>query len=238
MAPQNEFAMGTPVFIWARPEEDLILLMGDGVYDGMNYLNGQAFPVVKLVDGREVTVHTGGVYVGEKNSVQQTCAKYKGKVDVVAWDIELYMSGKRPAREQRAISTVVLGVDGVASSAPQDPEAPPKTPSDHVILLKKKIAYEQMKIAAAEAAIKQSNANVNEYKATIAALRESVLKEFADLDNIPAEDIAAAAAKLNAVPDPTKVTPVAIPIAPAGATRVSQNNVPTDDEHHRLAVED
>ena len=225
MPTHSEVPIGTPVFLWARPLSDLILLMGDGTYDGMNHINGTACPVVKLLDGREITVHFTGVYVGTKVDVSKTCGEFKAKGgDVLEWGIDQFLKGKLPTREQRVAS----GVTGVAESVAL--VAAPKTYTDKLVLLRREIEVEKLKIEAANTVIASATKAIEEKRAQMAAMKDEVLREFSELENIPEATILAAAERIKAK------TVVAASAALLHA--VPAPPLPSDDEHFKLATED
>ena len=146
----NEFAQGAEVIIWGRPETDLLLLFGEGRYAGSTFVNGNYYPTIKLVDGREVTVHQSGVWVGSKDAVVRQCKAFTG--DVISWDLQRFLQGEKPTREQRVKSTM-SGTTGTNNAA----LPPPKTATDKLMYLKREIALEESKKRLAQQMIDAAN---------------------------------------------------------------------------------
>lgn len=211
--------VGTPVFVWGRPAHDLILLFGEGTYEGLNYINTMNCPIVRLTDGREWTIHYPGVWVGERANVKAQCEKFKG--DVIEWDLQAYLRNELPSRERRAESAV-------ASGRAPTVEAPPKTVTDKLLHLKREIDVEQSKIKVYEAAIETSRKLIESKRADAAAIKDLVLAELSSLDDVPPEAILAAAERIKA--QQASVKPTVEPEASIEPT--------TRDEFHKLATED
>lgn len=227
----QQLQIGTEVFIWGRPDQDLILVFGEGTYEGQNHFNGNSYPVVKLVDGRELTVHYQGVYVGEKSSVQRTLAKYGKNIDVVEWDIQLYLEGKRPNREQRGTPRTANGVP-----IPPGEEAPAKTMTDKAFQLKRLIDYERAKIEAAKKMIADSERIIQDKQAEMAAIKNDVMKEFEAIGELSEEQILAAAKRIEAERATKTTTQQQAP--KSDAVQIHQPGDTSVDAHHQMAIED
>lgn len=180
-------SIGMDVFIWSRPDHDLILLLGEGTFEGMNYINGNNFPIVKLANGKEITAHYVGVEVSSKESVQRVCKAFAG--DVIQWDIDAYLAGRRPTREQRVKSTPSNTVNQLAT---------PKTATDRLMYLKREIEIEQSKISIAQTMIDASNELIAQKRLDMTAIKKAVLDELQALDDVPDEAILAAADRIRA----------------------------------------
>jgi len=179
--------IGTQVFIWGRPEQNLILLFGEGVYEGVNHINGNNWPVIRLLNGQEYTIHYQGVWVGEKGAVERQCKQFKG--DVLEFDLTEYLNGRRPTIDQRTKTAAVNG----AVNLPE-----PKTATDRLLYLKREIDLEQSKIKLHEQAIAAATDLISKKRAEMAAIKGEVLKELSALDDVPPEVILAAAEKIRA----------------------------------------
>jgi hypothetical protein len=224
----NEVAIGSEVIVWARMREDVLLLFGEGVYEGMNYVNGQAFPVVKFNDGREVTMHYQGVFVGTKDSVARTCSTFPGVK--IAFDLEPYLRGKRPTEEE--ISRLSQS-SGNAKPA-QLPE--PKTLTDKAMNLKREIEYEENKRKMYVAQIEECEKKIAAKRAEISSIKAAVLKELEDIDaSIPA------APQVTIAHETTTAMPAAIPLvapAPVETYQPEPARDIFDAEAKRMALED
>lgn len=220
-------AVGTEVIIWTRMREDVVVLLGEGVYEGVNYIHGQPFPVVKLVDGREATIHQSGIAVGTKDSVARTCAAFPGVK--IAFDFAAYVSGKRPTEEEIARLSQTSGAKAV-----QLPE--PKTVTDRLMYLKKEIELEENKKKMFQQQIDECDKKIVAKKQEALALRDSVMKELESL-GITGATVAAAPAVVEPV-EPTAVRVIiegeehANPLQPLPAESVF------DAEAKRAAIED
>jgi len=156
--------------------EDVLLLMGEGIFEGYNFINGQQFPVVKLTDGREVTVHQQGVYVGTKDSVVRTCATFPGVK--IAFDIEAYINGKRPSNDD--IARLSKSPSAKLAELPE-----PKTHTDKMMYLKREIELEENKKKMFQQQIEECDKKIATKRAEAAALKSAVIKELEDLDATP-----------------------------------------------------
>lgn len=222
----NELPVGTPVFIWARPEKDLLLLLGEGTYEGFNQYTYPPSPVVKLDSGEEVSVHYNGANIGEKHAVKAQCAKFKG--DIIQWDIDRYRRGELPPIEHRKYSSASSQSTATNNGAPLPL---PKTATDKLLYLKREIAVEQLKIKAREAEIETSKKAIENKRAEIAVIKDAVLAELSSLDDVSPEAILAAAERIKAA-QRAEVMP------PQVRTENSSVVPESDDDFHKLATED
>lgn len=215
---------GTQVIIWGRPETGLILLFGEGIYEGTTFVNGNYWPTVRLTDGREITVHQQGVSIGRADAVAQTCKRFSG--DVIEWSLEAFLRGEKPSPTQRTIRTVTStgGVD----------LPPPKTASDKVLFLKREIELAEKKKQLGQQIIDESNKVIAAKQEEIRQLSMSVIQEIAavnpDIMKILAEQVAA---NLAAKKPEEQTTSESVTAAPAPV--VSPIIV---EDHHKLATED
>jgi hypothetical protein len=206
---------GTPVIVWTRVRDDVIVLLAEGNYDGTTFFNAKDWPVVRLNDGREVTVHTLGIEVGKRESVVKTCEEFKKRGVVISFDIARYLNGERPDLTQYHRTTV--GAPPTAT-----PHTEPKTVTDKLMVLRDEIKYERNKIAAAQAVIDDAEKKVQEKYAKMIELRSAVMAELEAIDsNVRADSV-----------------PVVVPtVAPLVVT--DERDLPNfDEEANRAAVED
>lgn len=234
----NDFQPGTPVIIWGRPESNLILLFGEGHYEGTTFFNGNYWPTVRLANGREVTVHQVGISIGRADAVARTCKSFEG--DVIEWDLDAFLRGEKPTAEQRRHMPMT---NNNTNSMP-----PPKTASDRVLYLKKEIELQRAKIKVAEKCITDANAIIAAKEKEIAESTQSVLSELASVNpNFLQTIVEQVAAKLKAEPekpivmaDLVPVTqPVAAPAPAPSVVRIVQPQTdPVEVDHTKLATED
>ena len=211
----SNLRQGVAVIVWARPRTDVILLLGEGFYEGDNYINGALFPVVKLLDGREVTVHQQGIAVGDKNDVAKTCKAFKGVVR--QFDIADYLNGQRPPMEELTAQLATRTASNPMESLPE-----PKTLTDKLMHLKREVEYEESKKVAAQAVIDAANKVIAGKKAEMGSLKAAVQKELDAIDDVPAVVLA-----------PQEVKPV-----PVVARVEVPVTIDTDEEARKNALED
>lgn len=223
----DPYAPGTPVIVWGRPDDKLILLFGEGHYEGTTFFNGNYWPSVRLNSGREITVHQQGIAIGRTADVANTCKRFAG--DVIEWDLDAYLRGERPSVEQRLKSGMTANGSNVAMPAP-------KTASDKVMLLKREIDLEENKKKLAAKMIEGCDVAIAAKKAEIQQLTQAVLNELVavnpDIIRLVTEQVAA---QLAAAQKPI----VDVPVAPGAVivTRVTEP-INVDEDHAKLAVED
>lgn len=169
----HSFPIGMQVIVWARPEPDLILLFGEGTFDGTNVVNGNQYPVIKFANGREMTCHYQGVEVGRKDAVVKTCQSFSG--DIMEWDIEAYLAGKKPERAQRAAAAVASG----------QPMAEPKTVTDKLLYMRREIELEEAKIVMGQKVIDDAKAVIAAKRDAMRTIKQQVLDELAKIEDGP-----------------------------------------------------
>lgn len=223
---------GTQVIIWGRPETSLILLFGEGRYEGMTFINGNYWPTVRLQNGREITVHYQGVSIGKADAVAATCSRFAG--DVIEWDLEAFLRGEKPSAEQRLKSAPAT--NGTTTNA----LPPPKTASDKVMYLKREIDVEESKKKLAEKVIIDCDAKIAEKKKEIEALSNSVLSELIAVDPNLLDKIAALAAERVKPYSPPPLSPAEMlrPIGGPVSTPEPEPAPAPEVDHHKLATED
>lgn len=220
MAPPTLIPIGSDVILWTRTADNVILLLGEGRYEEDNYFNGNQYPVVKFNDGRELTVHYQGISMGRREAVAATCKTFKGTV--LAWDIEDYIAGKRPAKQdtysaQQGNST--LPTNG-------EPLPEPKTMTDKLMRLKSEIDYEESKKKMASEMIAIADKNIAAKRQEMANIKSAVLAELAAVDGIVAEPVVA------------KAAPVVTPALPQTIVIDRPQQDSFDDEARRNALND
>ena len=213
--------VGTEVILWGRLQENVILLFGEGLYEGDNFVNGQMWPVIKLTDGREITIHQQGIAIGRKEAVAQTCRTFGGAV--VHFDVGEYIAGKRPTQDVIASHMPNGAARGLAG-----PEPEPKTMTDRLMKLKREIDYEESKKTAARSLIEASDKVISAKRAEMVGIKEAVMKELAAIDGLVAspQEVPVVATVVAQVPD---VTPMMMPPLSTDAH---------DSEAKRNALED
>lgn len=229
---QNDaFPIGTQVIIWGRPETNLILLFGEGRYEGLTYVNGSYWPTIRLNNGREIVVHQQGVLVGQNEHVAATCQRFQG--DVIEWDLDAYLRGEKPSAEQRVKST-----PNSSAALP-----PPKTATDKVMYLKREIEMQEAKIKVAEKVIEDAKKIITDKRKEIGDMTQTVLNELATVNPGVLEMLAQQVAdKLKAgqpafepprvMADPLNVTvpvaappPVVVPVTKQDEAKIEQDSI-------------
>lgn len=174
-APAARPPVGSAVTIWARPTADLILILGEGTYDGSTYFNMQEHPVVRLNDGRECTVHYEGVFVAHTDHVKATCQRFGGAV--VNWDIEQYLAGKMPDVAQ------LRGKSGTPVNGAQlQPGEPPTNATDQLLYYRRLNVLEEQKIEMFKKEIEKAEAKINENREKMTTIKSQVLAELEAID--------------------------------------------------------
>lgn len=234
---RDPFAIGTQVIVWGRPEANLILLFGEGRYEGVNFINSQYWPVVRLTNGREITVHQAGIEVGRADIVAESCKKFAG--DVIEWDLDDYLRGNKPSVEQRVKS----GPSGSLTALP-----PPKTATDKVMFIKQEIEMQENKIKVAEKVIAEARAAIDAKKKEIGDMTQTVLTELSAMNPDLLKMIAAQVAeqmKTTAAPPvvapevPVTMVIAAPPVVTPVVARIVQPPSASEVDHHTtLATED
>jgi len=242
----NPPEIGSRCIVWARPEASLILLFGEGSYEGTQFVNGNYWPVIKLDDGREIVVHQHGISVGIATQVADQCKRFKG--DVCQWDLDRYLHGERPNADQRTYQST--STNGVTNNMPA-----PKTASDRVLYIKKEIELQEAKIKVAEKVITDARAIIAAKKKEISDQTQSVISELSAVNpDFMKQLVANVAAQLQtgapAVEAPRtmgEMQPVTQPVAPpvvVAAPVVARIVTPqpadkdVDQESIRAATED
>lgn len=174
----NTFPVGTEVILWARIADNVILLFGEGVYEGTTYLNGGMAPVVRLSNGKEAVMHYQGVVAGRKEAVAQTCRTFQGAV--MEWDLDAFLKGQRPSPEQIA-RHLPAGAQAAPAKLPE-----PKTVTDRLLFLKREIELEENKKKVFLQGIDAADKVISAKRAEMKELKDAVLKELADIDGVPA----------------------------------------------------
>ncbi len=232
------YEIGTPVIIWGRPESGLILLFGEGRYEGNTFINGNYWPTVRLTNGREITVHQHGVAIGRAEAVAKTCKAFAG--DVIEWDLDAYLRGEKPSSDQRRYQP--NSVNGNTTALP-----PPKTASDRVLYLKKEIELQEAKKKVALKVIEEADKIIEAKKKEIAEQSNAVINEISAVNpDFMKQLVEQVAAKLKAEPEKpivmADVVPVMQPVAasapPIVARIVQQAPDPEVIDHTKLATED
>ena len=215
----SEFPQGTRVMLWGRASEDCILLFGEGTYEGDNFVNGSLFPIVKLDDGGEITVHTKGVSVGRQEAVAATCRAFAGAV--MRYDLNAFVNGKRPN-----LDDIKSNLPSRGGMKPPLSEAEPKTMTDRLEQIKRKIDYELAKAKLFQEGINAANKAIAVLRSEGAAIKTKVLIELANFDDV--------------APSAVEVAPVAVPL-PAEVAVPPPPPLNSDAflaEANRLAIED
>lgn len=228
------FPIGAQVIIWGRPEQNLILLFGEGRYEGTTFINGNYWPTVRLMNGREITVHQQGISIGHADQVAATCKRFQG--DVIEWDIDAFLRGEKPTVEQRVKS--VPG--GTTSALP-----PPKTATDKVMYLKQEIEAQENKKKVAQKVIEDADKIIAQKRKEIADMSQTVLTELAavnpDILKMLAAQVAEQMKKGEAPQTMAPETPVTVPQpAPPVVARIVQpvQQEVVDVDHAKMATED
>lgn len=233
------FAPGTEVIVWGRPETNLILLFGEGRYEGTTYINGNYWPTIRLNNGRELTVHQQGILIGRAEAVGKSCKAFPG--DVIEWDLDAFLRGEKPTVEQRVKSAP----NGNSSALP-----PPKTATDKVMFLKQEIEMQENKKKVAEKVIADADAIIAAKRKEIGDTTQAVLAELANVNPDILKLLAAQVAEQmkNAPPQSPAPTLSAEdmlrPIGGPPASPVVQRAVITQQpdqvevDHTKLATED
>lgn len=204
--PREAINVGQRVFLWARPDETLVLLLAEGAYAGNDFTTGRALPVVKLDDGREIVVTHSGIAVGRAEVVAKTVQGLHDTHDIMQWSIDDYLRGKLPDPARRTKTPA-------GATAPQLPA--PKSMSDRVLNLKKEIEYQEGKKKLWQKQIDEADNLIKTKRAEIRTLRDAVMKELSELglnDDFPVT---------------TKVDPVVVTEVPTTVAQPFINDVTT-----------
>ncbi len=231
----NPFPIGTQVFIWGRPRSNLILLFGEGTYEGNTFINGNYWPTIRLNNGREITVHQQGISIGAAEAVAKTCKNFGGTV--AEWDIDAYLRGELP----NVADVTTQQTNGQNAAMP-----PPKTASDRVLYTKREIEMQRAKIKVAEKVIEDAKRIIVEKEKEIADQTQSVLSEIASVNpDFLKTLVDQVAAKLKAEPEKpivmSDLVPVSVSVAaapPVVARIVQPQQDPVEVDHTKLATED
>lgn len=219
----DPFPLGSDVIIWVRPKDKLIVLLGEGKYDGLNLINGGYYPVVKFYDGREITIHQSGISVGEAKAVAITCNKFKkDKGTIVEFDLNRWVNGERP-EEVKVETPSNLSTLSTTNAAPSN-SGEAKTATDKLLMLKQEITYEESKKKMFQQSIDECDKAILAKRTVMASIKDTVMKELAEIENI-------------VVPETMKTEVVkAQPVVRQAVVEVPQDTL--DDEAKRNAMED
>lgn len=181
--------VGDRVVLWTRPATDVVVILGEGTYQGTENVNSYDCPVVKLETGnkdldnpREIVVHYENVWVKQKDEADSILSTFDGQVrsiDIERWldpNFQTYFRSELGDPTARAKDGSALP----AIEEVEEVERENETGLEKVARLMRKRRRLQNKRKLYQLAVDDLDTQLTEISAEMKAHKEEILQMLAD----------------------------------------------------------